>query len=168
MEQEQNEKQEVAESATVELTTADGKKKKIKDSKYYISTRKICYVALFTALNIVMSSSICSIPVPGGHLYLNDIVILPCRAGAGSVVGVYSGRRECVLRRYAVLSRPHVRISRYSRLTGGCDIAYRRKEKRACSAVEGNNRGCGRRGYNGYGVLSRKSVYILHSRICDY
>lgn len=75
MKQEQNEKQEVAQSATVELTTADGKKKKIKDSKYYVSTRKICYVALFTALNIVMSSSICSIPVPGGHLYLNDIVI---------------------------------------------------------------------------------------------
>lgn len=52
MEQEQNEKQEIAQSATVELTTADGKKKKIKDSKYYVSTRKICYVALFTALNI--------------------------------------------------------------------------------------------------------------------
>ena len=34
MEQEQNEKQEIAQSATVELTTADGKKKKIKDSKY--------------------------------------------------------------------------------------------------------------------------------------
>lgn len=75
MEQEQNEKQEIDQSTTVELTTADGKKKKIKDSKYYVSTRKICYVALFTALNIVMSSSICSIPVPGGHLYLNDIVI---------------------------------------------------------------------------------------------
>ena len=76
MEQEnRNEKQEVSASETVELTAADGKKKKIKDSKYYVSTRKICYVALFTALNIVMSSSICSIPVPGGHLYLNDIVI---------------------------------------------------------------------------------------------
>lgn len=30
MEQEQNEKQEIAQSATVELTTADGKKKKSK------------------------------------------------------------------------------------------------------------------------------------------
>lgn len=37
------------------------------------STRKLCYVALFTALNIVLSSF--GVPVPGGHLYLNDIVI---------------------------------------------------------------------------------------------
>ena len=167
MEQEQNEKQEIAQSATVELTTADGKKKKIKDSKYYVSTRKICYVALFTALNIVMSSSICSIPRSRRTFVLKRHSYMPCRAGAGSVVGVYSGRRGCVLRRYVVLSHPHVRISRYSRLTGGCDIAYRRKEKRACSAVEGNSRGCGRRGYNGYGLFSRKSFYILHSRICD-
>ena len=37
------------------------------------SARKLCYVALFTALNIVLSSF--GVPVPGGHLYLNDIVI---------------------------------------------------------------------------------------------
>lgn len=37
------------------------------------STRKLCFVALFTALNIAMSSF--GVPVPGGHLYLNDIVI---------------------------------------------------------------------------------------------
>ena len=37
------------------------------------SARKRCYVALFTALNIVLSSF--GVPVPGGHLYLNDIII---------------------------------------------------------------------------------------------
>lgn len=41
--------------------------------EYTFSTRKLCYVALFTALNIIMSSF--GVPVPGGHLYLNDIVI---------------------------------------------------------------------------------------------
>ena len=41
--------------------------------EYAFSTRKLCYVALFTALNIIMSSF--GVPVPGGHLYLNDIVI---------------------------------------------------------------------------------------------
>ena len=35
----------------------------------------ICITAVLTAANIVLSMSIFSIPVPGGHLYLNDIVI---------------------------------------------------------------------------------------------
>jgi uncharacterized membrane protein len=35
----------------------------------------LCVTAMFMAINIVMSSSIFSIPVPGGHLYLNDIII---------------------------------------------------------------------------------------------
>lgn len=39
------------------------------------STKKICFTAVFLALNVVMSSSIFSVPVPGGHLYLNDIII---------------------------------------------------------------------------------------------
>lgn len=37
------------------------------------STKWLCVTAVFMALNIAMSSF--SIPVPGGHLYLNDIVI---------------------------------------------------------------------------------------------
>ena len=41
--------------------------------EYAFSTRKLCYVALFTALNIILSSF--GVPVPGGHLYMNDIVI---------------------------------------------------------------------------------------------
>ena len=35
----------------------------------------LCVTAMFMAINVVMSSSIFSIPVPGGHLYLNDIII---------------------------------------------------------------------------------------------
>jgi uncharacterized membrane protein len=31
--------------------------------------------AMFMAMNVVLSMSIFSIPVPGGHLYINDIVI---------------------------------------------------------------------------------------------
>lgn len=31
--------------------------------------------AIFMAMNVALSSSIFSIPVPGGHLYINDIVI---------------------------------------------------------------------------------------------
>lgn len=41
--------------------------------EHAFSTRKLCYVALFTALNIILSSF--GVSVPGGRLYLNDIVI---------------------------------------------------------------------------------------------
>ena len=33
----------------------------------------LCVTALFMALNVVMSSF--GVPVPGGHLYMNDIII---------------------------------------------------------------------------------------------
>lgn len=42
-------------------------------NKRQIALQRICITAVFLALNIVASSF--SIPVPGGHLYLNDIVI---------------------------------------------------------------------------------------------
>ena len=38
-----------------------------------VSAKKLCYVALLTALNVALSSF--SVPVPGGHFYLNDIAI---------------------------------------------------------------------------------------------
>lgn len=37
------------------------------------STRWLCTAAMFMALNVVMSSF--GIPVPGGHFYLNDVII---------------------------------------------------------------------------------------------
>lgn len=37
------------------------------------TTRKLCIVALFTAINIALSSF--GVPVPGGHMYLNDVII---------------------------------------------------------------------------------------------
>ena len=39
------------------------------------SVKKLCVTALLMAMNIIMSSSALSIPVPGGHVYLNDFVI---------------------------------------------------------------------------------------------
>lgn len=42
-----------------------------KKSKY--TARRLCVTALFMALNIIMSSF--GVPVPGGHLYLNDVII---------------------------------------------------------------------------------------------
>ena len=53
-------------------------KKKVKGFLYRrffmkITTRKLCVTAMFTALNIVLSSF--GVPVPGGKIYLNDVAI---------------------------------------------------------------------------------------------
>lgn len=37
------------------------------------TTLWLCVTAMFMALNVAMSSF--GVPVPGGHLYMNDIVI---------------------------------------------------------------------------------------------
>jgi len=59
-------------------------------------TRRICAAALFTALNVIMSSF--GIPVPGGHLYLCDVVICtaailldPLSAFVAGGVGAFLG-----------------------------------------------------------------------------
>ena len=60
--------------------------------------RWLCVTAVFMAMTIVLSMSIFSIPVPGGHLYLCDVIIctaalvlnpLPafCVGGIGSFLG---------------------------------------------------------------------------------
>lgn len=41
--------------------------------KRSITTKKLCFAALLMAMNIVLSSV--GIPVPGGHLYMCDVVI---------------------------------------------------------------------------------------------
>lgn len=58
--------------------------------------RRICAAALFTALNVIMSSF--GIPVPGGHLYLCDVVICtaailldPLSAFVAGGVGAFLG-----------------------------------------------------------------------------
>ncbi len=43
-------------------------------TKSKITVKSMTLTALFMAMNIVMSSF--SLPVPGGHLYLNDVVIV--------------------------------------------------------------------------------------------
>ena len=42
-------------------------------NKILKSTVYLCITAMFMGLNVVMSSF--SIPVPGGHLYMNDVII---------------------------------------------------------------------------------------------
>ena len=46
----------------------------VKDNK--IRTKDLTVTALLMALNIIMSTSVLSVPVPGGHMYLNDVIIV--------------------------------------------------------------------------------------------
>ena len=41
-----------------------------------VNAKKITITAFFMAMNILMSTSIMSVPVPGGHMYLNDLIIV--------------------------------------------------------------------------------------------
>ena len=41
-----------------------------------IPTKKLTLTALLLGMNVIMSSSILSVPVPGGHMYLNDVIIV--------------------------------------------------------------------------------------------
>ena len=41
-----------------------------------IPVRKLTVTAVLLAMNIIMSSSVLSVPVPGGHMYLNDVIIV--------------------------------------------------------------------------------------------
>lgn len=42
----------------------------------HASVKKLTVSAVLLAMNIIMSSSVLSIPVPGGHMYLNDLIIV--------------------------------------------------------------------------------------------
>ena len=61
-------------------------------------TKNICITGVLMAINIVLSSSIFSVPVPGGHFYVNDVIICLsglilnpfyafCAGGIGSFLG---------------------------------------------------------------------------------
>ena len=47
----------------------------IKTNEKKFSTRTLTVTAMFLAMNIIMSSSMLSVPVPGGHIYLNNAII---------------------------------------------------------------------------------------------
>lgn len=46
----------------------------MKDTRF--TAKKLTLTAVLMAMNIIMSSSVLSIPVPGGHMYLNDVIIV--------------------------------------------------------------------------------------------
>ncbi len=45
-------------------------------NKTHSATRKLTISAVLMAMNIILSTSVLSVPVPGGHMYLNDVIIV--------------------------------------------------------------------------------------------
>ena len=118
----------------------------------------LCTTAMFMALNVALSSF--GVPVPGGHLYMNDIVIClasiildPLAAFLVGGVGAFLGEVK--------LREAHIAAA----ADNARDIALcaSRAEKAPCYLV--GNRRYNRRGHHGGRLLSRQSVHIQHSRI---
>ena len=130
------------------------------------TTRWICLTAMFMALNVAMSSF--GVPVPGGHLYLNDIIIChrsdnprPCR-------GVYSRRSRRVSRRPVLLSAPDVRLIGYPRTPGCYHLRFLALCSEEAPCARERNRRLNRRGHYGRRLLPRQSVYLQHPGIRPY
>lgn len=45
-------------------------------NKNTIPVKALTTTALLMSMNIIMSTSVLSVPVPGGHMYLNDVIIV--------------------------------------------------------------------------------------------
>ena len=41
-----------------------------------IQTKNLTLAAILMAMNVIMSTSLLSVPVPGGHMYFNDVIIV--------------------------------------------------------------------------------------------
>ncbi len=139
--------------------------------EHAFSTRKLCYVALFTALNIILSSF--GVSVPGGHLYLNDIVICfaalifdPISAFIVGGVGAFFGDLIFYPMPMFVSLVTHGLQSVVISLIAG------KKESLPklwhAIAVACDSRGFCRRNHNGYGLFPRQSIYLQYARICNY
>ncbi len=68
----------------------------MKKTTVHITTKKLCLTAVFMAMVVALSSF--GLPVPGGHLYLNDIIIClaailldPIYAFAAGGLGAFLG-----------------------------------------------------------------------------
>lgn len=127
------------------------------------ATLAICITALFMALNIMMSSF--GLPVPGGHLYLNDVII--CTAAIlldDPKAAFIVGRRWCLLGRFILLPDTDVRFSGYSRHSGCCHLPLgtpRRQGKLQGRCSRRNFRRC----YHGCRLFSGTCLYLQHTAL---
>ena len=138
----------------------------IKTNEKKFSTRTLTVTAMFLAMNIIMSSSMLSVPVPGGHIYLNNAIITiasillnPLCAFIVGGIGAFIGD---------LLFYPAPMF--VSLVTHGHRCFALRPQTFPRKQMEC---GCRDRRHSGHcykhcRLLTRQSVHLFNSRICSY
>ena len=148
-----------------------------------VSAKKLCYVALLTALTVVLGMRMMGAMLISSlrRTFLSERHRdLFCGAGVRSAFGVYRGGRGRVPRRFLLLSRADVRFACLARVAGGGDFVDFRGRKGvekgifvrgkagiaavlSCrsGAADGN-------GDYGNGLYAGQGVCVRHEGICDY
>lgn len=133
------------------------------------STRTLTVTAMFLAMNIIMSSSMLSVPVPGGHIYLNNAIITiasillnPLCAFIVGGIGAFIGD---------LLFYPAPMF--VSIVTHGIQAIVVLLCARKLFRGRQNECGCRDRRHSGHcykhcRLLTRQSVHLFNSRICSY
>lgn len=130
------------------------------------TTLWVCLTAMFMALNVAMSSF--GVPVPGGHLYLNEYNHLHRGDNTRSRRGIHSRRSRRIFGRPAVLSGADVRLAGDARTPGDYHLRFFALCSQEASRARERNRRLDRRRYHGRRLFSRQSVYLQHPGIRPY
>ena len=129
------------------------------------TTYWLCITAMFMALNIVMSSF--SIPVPGGHLYMNDIVICTAAILLNPFAAFMVGGVGAFLGDLFFYPTPNVRLTGDPWSASYRDLTvfspYYEKAPGTFLRNRSGNWCC----YHDRGILSWQSIYLQHTGICN-
>ena len=127
------------------------------------TTLWICLTAMFMALNVAMSSF--GVPVPGGHLYLNDIIICTAAIILDPVAAFIVGGVGAFLGDLFFYPLPMF----VSLVTPGCyHLCFLALCSQKAPRARERNRRLNRRGHYGRRLLPRQSVYLQHTGIRRY
>lgn len=130
------------------------------------TTLWICLTAMFMALNVAMSSF--GVPVPGGHLYLNDIIICTAAIILDPVAAFIVGGVGAFLGDLFFYPLPmFVSLVTHGLQAVIISVFSHYVLKKHPRARERNRR-LDRRGHYGRRLLPRQSVYLQHPRIRRY
>lgn len=140
-------------------------------AKNHYTVKWITVTALFMALNVVMSSF--GLPVPGGHLYLNDVII--CTAailldpvgafavgGIGAFLGDFFFYPTPMFVSLVVHGLQAVVISLCTR-----KLFRGKNDGKGKPVARVNRRRDTRRDYHGRRILARASVHLFYSGLRD-
>ena len=122
----------------------------------------LCTTAMFMALNIAMSSF--GVPVPGGHLYLNDIVICLAAIILDPVAAFAVGGIGAFLGDFFFYPAPMF-VSLVTHGLQAVVISLISHHALKASQISVGTRRIGRCRHNGRGIFARPRIYLQHTGI---